>query len=385
MRQFHMIRHFAEQGHKVTVCSLTRSAAEADAGRGLADHCHAYFASPVSNGFQTLRMVARLPTLQPSSFGFFYSRQMQQAVNEVLARAKFDLIFVYCSSVAPYVEHVHHIPKLLDFGDMDSQKWLEYAQYKPFPLSMGYWLEGHKLVRAEKRLAQSFDMCAATTAAEIKTLKSFGVPVEADWFPNGVDSDYFKPEGQLGADDYDADTLSFIGRMDYYPNQECMIEFCAHVLPLIQSERPDAKLLIVGAEPSLAIKRLENIRGVTVTGSVPDVRPYVRRSAAMIAPLNIARGTQNKILEAMAMGVPVITSEIAAGGVDAEREKQFLVANTPEGYARASLRIMNSAAERQRLAIAGRERMLSHHSWPAAMHKLDEIVGRCVALHAGND
>src|SRR6185295_13285092 len=112
---------------------------------------------------QVLRMIARLPTPAPSSFGFFRSGSMAKAVRAHLARERFDLIFVHCSSVAPYVAHVRGVPKILDFGDMDSQKWLEYANYKPFPLNLGYRLEGRKMLAAEQRLARRFDMCTATT------------------------------------------------------------------------------------------------------------------------------------------------------------------------------------------------------------------------------
>lgn len=378
IRPFNMIRHFTQQGHRVTVCSLARSIGEAKEGAGIAPHCARYEMATVSNPLQTLRMVARLPTPVPSSFGYFYSPDLKRRIDAALARERFDLIFVHCSSVAQYVEHVRGIPKILDFGDMDSQKWLEYAVFKPFPLSAGYRLEGAKLVREEKRLAGRFDLCTATTRMEWETLRSYGVPVDTDWFPNGVDAEFFKPDGE----GYDPDTLSFIGRMDYYPNQECMFEFCAEVLPRIQARRPSAKLLIVGADPSPAIRRLGELPGVTVTGSVPDVRPHALRSAAMIAPLNIARGTQNKILEAMAMGVPVITSGAAAGGVDALADEHLLVANRPEEYAAAALRLMEDAAERDRLAKAGRARMLSNHDWSASMQRLDAIVDRCLLAHA---
>lgn len=381
IRPFNMIRHFTASGHRVTVCSLARSEAEAKEGAGIAPHCARYEMAVVSNPLQTLRMVARLPTPVPSSLGFFYSPDLKRAVDAALARETFDLIFVHCSSVAQYVEHVQGTPKILDFGDMDSQKWLEYANYKPFPLSLGYRLEGMKLEREEKRLAGCFDLCTATTRAEWETLKGYGVPVDTDWFPNGVDAGFFTPDGA----GYDADTLSFIGRMDYYPNQECMIEFCRRTMPLIRARRPQAKLVIVGADPSPAIRKLGELPGVTVTGSVPDVRPYILRSAAMVAPLNIARGTQNKILEAMAMGVPVITSSVAAGGVDAVAEEHFLVGDGPEAYARHALRLMDDAGERARLAQAGRERMLSHHDWTASMQRLDAIVARCVERFAASE
>lgn len=374
IRPFNMIRHLSASGHQVTVCSLARSPEEAEEGRGIAPYCAAFEMAQVSDPVQTLRMVARLPLAKPSSMGYFYSASLRQRVRRLLSAQQWDLIFVHCSSVAQYVEQVRDVPKILDFGDMDSQKWLEYANYKPFPLSLGYRLEGNKMLAAEKRLARLFDLCTATTRAEWETLEGYGTGVATDWFPNGVDAEFFCPSDEP----YDADTISFIGRMDYYPNQECMARFCEQIWPVLRSRRPNVKLLIIGADPSPEMRKLGDLPGVTVTGSVPDVRPFVRQSAVMVAPLNIARGTQNKILEAMAMGVPVVTSRVAAGGVDAESVKHFLVADTCEEYSAAILRILDDPAERQRLAVAGRKRMLSNHAWPHSMARLDEIIDRCV-------
>jgi sugar transferase (PEP-CTERM/EpsH1 system associated) len=219
-------------------------------------------------------------------------------------------------------------------------------------------------------------MCTTITRAESETLDSFDSGVATDWFPNGVDSGYFAPN----AAPYDADTICFVGRMDYYPNQECMIDFCENVLPRIQARRPQAKLLIVGAEPSSEVLELAELPGVTVTGSVPDVRPYLHRSAVMVAPLNIARGTQNKILEAMAAGVPVVTSAVAAAGVDANAGEHFLVARNHEEHTAATVRILEDSGERRRLAIAGRERMLTNHDWGRSMHRLDGIIERCLEI-----
>ena len=372
IRPFNMIRHLSARGHQVTVCSLARSAEEAKDAQGIAPYCAGFEIGHVTEWVQVARMVLRLPLPTPSSMGFFYSPELAGHVDRLLRSKKWDLIFVHCSSVAQYVEHVQDVPKMLDFGDMDSQKWFEYANYKPFPLSLGYRLEGAKMLAAEKRLARRFDLCTATTRAEWETLKDYGTGADTDWFPNGVDAAFFCPADE----GYDADTISFIGRMDYYPNQECMARFCEQTWPLLKSQRPTMKLLIVGADPSPAMRKLGDLSGVTVTGSVPDVRPYIRGSALMVAPLNIARGTQNKILEAMAMGVPVVTSSIAAGGVDADAEAHLLVADTPQDCAQAIMRIVDNPMERARLAVAGRQRMLSHHAWPRSMERLDGIIGR---------
>jgi hypothetical protein len=369
-----MIRHLARR-HRVTVVSLVRARQEAAEAAGIREFCTDYEMVMVRDDVQALRMIARLPTRSPSSFGFFHSEKVARAVRRRLREARYDLILVHCSSVAHYVQDVRNIPKILDFGDMDSQKWLEYARYRTFPFNVGFWLEGRKLWREERRLAQCFDFCTATTRAEHQALTSLGTTTATSWFPNGVDSHYFKPSSEP----YDADGICFVGRMDYYPNQEAMLSFCANVWPALRARRPRLKLTIVGADPSIAIRRLAGHPGVTVTGSVPDVRPYVCRSALTVAPLNIARGTQNKILESMALGVPVVASEVAAGGVDAVPGEHLLVASTPAEYTQAILSLLEDRARRDHLAVAGRSRMLSHHAWDASMRRLDEVIERCLA------
>ncbi|MDL1859470.1 TIGR03087 family PEP-CTERM/XrtA system glycosyltransferase [Betaproteobacteria bacterium PRO7] len=374
IRPFNMIRHLA-LSHEVVVCSLARSAEEAEEGKGIAPYCAEFHVATVDDRVQTLRMIATLPTPITASASYFHSTKLARTIRRLLRERRFDLIFVHCSSVAHYVAHVRDVPKILDFGDMDSQKWFEYADYKPFPLSLGYRWEGWRLQAEEKRLARSFDFCTATTRAEWETLKSYGVDTPSDWFPNGVDAQAFAPS----AEPYDPEAICFIGRMDYYPNQHAMFWFCEHVLPLLRERRPNVKLAIVGADPPPPVRKLGELPGVTVTGSVPKVQPYVTRSALTVAPLAIARGTQNKILEAMAMGVPVVSSRVAAGGVDAIAGEHLLVAETPEQYRDAILRLLEDPSERARLAAAGRARVLSHHAWGSSMKRLDAIIDKCLA------
>jgi sugar transferase (PEP-CTERM/EpsH1 system associated) len=308
--------------------------------------------------------------------GYFHSPRLARRIREATATAGYDLIVVHSSSMAPYVLHASRIPKIIDFCDVDSQKWLAYARCKPFPAAWVYALEGHKLQRAEARLAAAFDFSTCTTRAELETLADIAAPKHLDWFPNGVDADYFRP----GRTSYDPDSICFVGRMDYYPNQQAMLEFCRETLPLVRAARPATQLKIVGAEPSRAIRHLATIPGVTVTGTVVDVRPHLDGAAVSVAPLRIARGTQNKILESMAMAVPVVSSAQAARGVDAVPGEHLLTADRPRDVADAILRLLGDPISRDRLGQAGRARVLSHHTWAASMHKLDGIVDRCLAL-----
>ena len=373
IRPFNVIKHLA-QNHELTVVSPVRSAKEAQAGLGLSAHCSHYFTEVITRPMVATRILIKFPTGQPLSMSYFYSKKLYKCTLKEIAGTKFDLIFVHCSSMAQYVAHVTEIPKILDFGDMDSQKWLAYGSVRKFPLNMIYHIEGVRLQKAEARLANKFDYCTCTTVEELKTLRSYNLGTQSGWFPNGVDFDYFRQ----GNGPYEPDTICFIGRMDYYPNQEGTFDFYKNVLPLIRAKRPQAKLFIIGAEPSRAVRRLENISDVTVTGSVPDVRPYVQTCAVNVAPLNIARGTQNKILESLAMGVPTVTSVQASSGVDAVPGQHFLVASSHQEFASAVVRLLADEAERHRFSQAGRARMLSHHSWEGSMKRFDKIMEDCL-------
>jgi sugar transferase (PEP-CTERM/EpsH1 system associated) len=369
-----MIKHLARE-HAVTVAAPTRSGEEVDAGRDLVHYCHRVLTDRISATAAAARMVSRLPSFTPSSMGYFYSPKLAAQVREAVAKEQFDAIVVHCSSAAQYVEDANGVPKLLDFVDMDSQKWLAYARFHNLPKSLGYWFEGRKLQAAEAALAAKFDCCTCITAAELETLKSFGVECATGWFPNGVDLDYFSPGGA----DYDPNAIVFVGRMDYFPNQEATVEFCRNVLPRVRERRPDTKLTIVGAEPSREVRDLGRISGVSVTGTVPDVRPFVRSAALSLATLTIARGTQNKILESWAMGVPVIASSQAATGVDATPGEHLVVADGPQDLAEAILRLLNDTDARRRLAEAGRSRVEQRYTWEKAMVRFDSLLETAIA------
>lgn len=376
VRAFNMIRHLA-QAHEVTVMAPVRSPAEAEQAQGIAAHCAAFRAFPVRPWVQLAKVALALPTPLSASEAYFHSAAMKAAIDRLLAARAVDLIVAHCSSVGRLVEDAA-LPKLIDFCDVDSRKWLDYAAFKPFPLSLGYRWEGVRLTAVERRLARKFDAVTVATTGELDTLRALGMHARADWFPNGVDTDYFAP----GDEPYAPDTITFVGRMDYFPNEQCMVDFCADVWPKLRARRPAARLQIVGAAPTRRVQALGHLAGVTVTGAVPDVRPYVRRSALTIAPLAIARGTQNKVLESMAMGVPVVASPLAAAGVEAEPGVHLRVAPSADQWVAEIERLLSDPVQRAQLAAAGRARVLSHHAWPSAMKRLDAIIARCVAAHA---
>lgn len=369
VRAFHIIRHLA-RSHQVTVAAPTRSADEQKAAEQLKQYCSAVITGPITEAAALARMVKNLASATPSSMGFFHSPQLAAKIKQALSARPFDMVFVYCSSVAHYVNDVQGAVKVIDFVDMDSQKWLVYAKARRFPLSCGYWLEGTKLQRAEAAITRDFDLAMCVTPGELATLRSLGAGSATGWFPNGVDLDYFAP----ASEPYDPNALCFVGRMDYFPNQQAVIDFCDHVLPKVRKARPEARFTIIGAEPPRSVRELARRPGVTVTGTVPDVRAFVRRSAVSVAPLKIARGVQNKILEAMAMGVPVVASPQTARGVDAVPGQHLMVAADADAMAAAVTRLLSDKGERARLARAGREHVVQTYSWEEAMRQMDTLL-----------
>ena len=369
IRAFNMIAHL-QKNHHVTVASLLESKADLTEASGIEPYCHDYIAEVMSKPLAWLKAVLCLVTLIPSSMGYFHSWKLAKKIKSLIKQNHYDLIVVHCSSVAHLVLSDKNTQKVLDFCDMDSQKWLIYAKHKPFPLSLAYWLEGVKLERAEKRLAMQFESSSVATAFELETLQNFNSGQQSFCFPNGVDTEYFAPTNNA----YDVNTICFIGKMNYYPNEKCMLEFSQQVFPLLRMKYPQLKLCIVGSNPTEKILALAEQEGIEVTGRVADVRPYVQRAALSVVPLTIARGTQNKILESMAMGVPVVCSTVAAKGIDAQAEEHVLVAENANDYVSQIARIIDSRQERERLANNGRARMLSHHSWQIAMEKMDSHI-----------
>lgn len=370
IRPFNIIRHLTAQGHRVTVASLARNTAEAEAAAGLREHCAQVLLEIIPDGVAWTRMVSWLPSLRPSSFAYFYSPELKRRVASELAGGGYDLAFAHCSSAAAYVEDAGGVTRILDYGDIDSQKWREYSRYRALPLSAGYWLEAVKLERAERKLSDKFDLCTCTTRGELEALRALGVTMSSDWFPNGVDTDFFAPTDI----EYDPKLVCFVGRMDYFPNQQAVTRFCETVWPEIRHTQTDAQFFVVGADPPESIRRLARHAGVTVTGSVDDVRPYVRRAALTVAPLQIARGTQNKILESMALGVPVVCSPPASAGVDAVAGEHLVVADEPAAWVEAVTQLLTNPGRRRELATAARARVLSHHSWAASMRRLDALI-----------
>lgn len=369
IRPFNMIRWLSAQ-HEVTVASVVHSRQELEAGREISNFCHASEVGVLSMRRAWLQAFRCLFSSQPASLGYFYVSQLHEAIRQRQQNEKFDLILVHCSSAAQYVTEDTDAYRIIDFCDMDSAKWLEYARRRPFPLSLVYLLEGVKLRRYEKKLGRTFDACTVVATREKKTLDTYGLSTPITVISNGVDLEFFTNTQTT----YDPHSLVFLGKMDYYPNVDAVEYFCRDILPRIQQAIPQVRFAIIGRDPSRRVRRLARLPGVSVTGEVADVRSYVQSAAVSVAPLRVARGIQNKILEALAMRVPVVASSGAFEGLDAIAGEHLLVEDTPQGFATAVLSLLRDPQLRQRFAEAGRQRVEAVHTWQVCLQRLDQLI-----------
>ena len=260
----------------------------------------------------------------------------------------------------------------MDFGDADSEKWFEYGRSAPWPLSVAFRFEGRKVRSYERRLGARFDVCSVNAPRERDVLREYiSTPIHV--VPNGVDLEYFQSRrGRDGG--YERNRLIFTGNMSYRPNVDAVGHLVADILPIVRAEVPDVELYIVGMDPAAAVRKLADGKRVVVTGRVDDVRPYFEGAAAAVVPLRVARGLQNKVLEAMAMRVPVVASEAAYQGIAAVANRDLLVARDPKEFARSVVSLLRDPAGRERYAAAGRVCVEENHNWDRLLPRLEELV-----------
>lgn len=310
---------------------------------------------------------------QPLSLGAFFVPALQGKVNVILERESIDRIVIFSSPMAEYVKHVSLIPKIIDFVDMDSEKWRAYAQIKSFPLSLLYRTEADRLGQYELNVAKVCEESIVISQEETHVLRERSNQlVVPKIIPNGVDFEYFSPsfDGQKTKP-----VIVFTAAMDYFPNVDGAEFFCQEVLPRIHQVIPQAQFLIVGRNPVSALRRIaERMPQVQVTGTVPDVRPYLSQAMVAIAPLRIARGVQNKILEAMAMELPVVGTTQAFQGLAVASEHGMYVADEPGEFADAVVKLLGNPERARACGASARQFVTSHYGWSDILQEFEQIL-----------
>ncbi|HUN25892.1 MAG TPA: TIGR03087 family PEP-CTERM/XrtA system glycosyltransferase [Steroidobacteraceae bacterium] len=308
---------------------------------------------------------------------YFYSGALQRELDALIERERIEAVLCSSSPMAEYVfrsrqrAQLAALPKVMDLIDVDSVKWAQYAARSAPWARTVFRREAARLGAFEQRIAREFERVLVVSESEARCFPGRARPANLAVMGNGVDLDYFRP-GRSGRAITRAPAVVFTGVMDYRPNVDGIGWFIERAWPQIARAIPGAQLYVVGSRPDSTVRALARRPGVTVTGFVEDVRDYLSGASVCIAPLRIARGVQNKVLEAMAMGKPVVLTPQAFEGIEAKPPDDLIVADEPR-FAPEVIALLRDPQRGERIGRNARAVVESHYAWSARLELLDRL------------
>jgi sugar transferase (PEP-CTERM/EpsH1 system associated) len=307
------------------------------------------------------------------SLDYYRDAGLERWVDQTVAAHAIDRVLVFSSAMAQYAEKYPQAKRIVDFVDVDSDKWRQYADKKGWPMSWLYRHEARQLLSYERRVAAEYDASLFVSAPEADLFRQLAPESDGKigFFNNGVDTDYFSPDLAHQSPYAPGErAVVFTGAMDYWPNVDAVQWFAASIFPQLRARFADLRFYIVGARPAPAVQALAQQDGVIVTGTVPDVRPYIAHAQVAVAPLRVARGIQNKVLEAMAMATPVVVTPQALEGIDAEPGTELVLAEDENDFVEAVSALLYVPAHG--IGKAARAKVERNYSWPSNLACIGE-------------
>jgi polysaccharide biosynthesis protein PslH len=377
VRSYHLLRHLAAR-HRVFLGTFADDPADLAHVPTLRQWCADLHVVPMDPRLAKLRSLVGLATGEPLSVRAWRDAGLRHWVRQMVKRERIDAAVVYSSAVAQYADELGERPVIVDFVDVDSAKWATYADARPWPLSWLYRREGRTLLAFERRVAASSRRSFFSTAKETELFVGLAPETapRCEAVNNGVDADFFAPNPALRSPFAPGRrAIVFTGAMDYWPNVDAVSWFARELLPELRRGRADLQFVIVGRSPTAAVLALSS-EHVTVTGTVPDVRPYLQHAAVVVAPLRLARGIQNKVLEAMAMGKPVVAAESCVSVLNCRPGSDIVPAADGHEFVHETARLLDEPAGASALGNAARQCVLRHYAWSAHLSAIDRhLVG----------
>ena len=375
IRTFHQIQYLADCGHEITVL------APYEHGKALEERLKIKtIMFPLRPKW--LRLARGLVTNDALTLSYFYSAGLQKTFDRLVSSGDYDTVLCTGSAMAPYVfrnpeltgrDKPVPLRLIMDFMDLDSDKWRQYQASSRLPMKLVYGREARLINRVELRSYQRFDECFFISANEVD-LFSMQLPEnrKLSVLGNGINTSSFFPVREEDA--ARKPTFLFTGVMNYKPNEDAVLWFVDVLWERIRAEWPDAEFIIAGMDPSSRIKQLGKLPGITVTGLVEDIVPFYQKADIFVAPFRIARGVQNKILQALACGLPVITTRLGLEGINATPGEDILVADTEQEFFEAIKKILETETLYNSLSLNGVELIQREYSWDSVLQGLAKAI-----------
>lgn len=376
IRSFHLLRHLAQR-YRIHLGAFVDDPADWAHGETLRRWVEGELCLlPLSRRRALLRSLTGLVTGRPLTLPYYRDRRMERWVKARLSQGVRRAL-VYSSSMAQYLLPYQEVHRIIDFVDMDSDKWRQYAGSHPFPLSLLYRREAARLFAFERSVARAFAASLFVSPAEAELFRRQAPESAARVFAisNGVDTEYFSPQASLPSPYPPGEqAVVFTGAMDYWANVDAVCWFAEAVWPALSAAHPAAVFYIVGARPEARVRALAGLPRVVVTGAVADVRPYLAHARLAVAPLRIARGIQNKVLEAMAMARATVVSPQALEGIAARPGEEVAVADGAGEFLSRCAALLADPARAEVLGRRARARVLADYGWDAHLARLDGLL-----------
>lgn len=382
IRPLGFIRELSQR-HAITLVTLVHPQAEMRFLDEVRPYCQALYPLTLGRSGALTRCLLSLPTATPLSVAYTHSPQMRRTVRDLVRRGVYDLVHIEFARAAPLVTDLEGtgIPRIYDAVDsmtLASARTFR-ASHSPLRKALAA-LEWLKFRRFEAWAIRQFDRVLVSSPADQEALTDLAPEVPVSVLPNGVDTEYFVPR-QIGGS-AEPPTLAFLARLSYHANVSSILHFYRHIFPLIRAKFPQVRLLLIGRDPAPAIQALATDPHVKITGYVPDVRPYLARATVSISPMRVGAGISNKVLESMAMGLPVVATSLAAGALAVEHDRELLIADDPADFADMVIALLSSPRLRERLGRQARTYVETHHRWPVIAAQLEQLYRECVGHKA---
>ncbi|WP_454883642.1 TIGR03087 family PEP-CTERM/XrtA system glycosyltransferase [Sphingomonas oryzagri] len=369
MRSFNILKHLAER-HRVHLAAFADDEADEHAAEGLRPLVARMHIERRTRS-RAVAAALSLPLRRAASVMAFAHTGMAAFVDGLLTDEPIEHLYVFSSQMAQYAPDDR--PFVMDFVDMDSEKFAAYGRDAKAPMRWMWRREARRLFHFERETARravvSLFVSEAEAALFRERTKLSEERVQA--LENGIDLERYKPEPHPQGR---APLIVFTGQMDYPPNIEAAGSFARQTMPAIRARFPQARFAIVGRKPDASLIAMEGMHGVEVTGEVPDVRPWLVDADVVVAPLRIARGIQNKVLEAMAMGRPVVASRQAFEGIDAEPGRELIVAEDPRSEGEAVAALLSDPVGAEAIGAAARARVEARYAWDARLAPINAML-----------
>lgn len=376
IRTYHQIEWLCAQGHDVELAVPIASDEDASDLKDLAKHLGVAVHSARLPA-KALRLLLGLLKGKSLSEANFASADLANHIKQLLSEHAFDGVLLSASSLLPYiVENQDLCPIYMDFMDLDSDKWQQYSQRSGLLMRWLYQREAAKVSALEQKAASVCKACFFIAQAEIDLFKQKMPDAPVYSLGNGIDTKAFYPAERPLREDCGKDpVLLFVGAMDYTPNVDAVCWFVSEAWPEVSKNHPEAKFIIGGMNPCPAVQALASEDGVEVTGFVPEILPYFHQADIFVAPFRLARGVQNKVLQAFACGLPTVTTPMGAEGIDCAAQEHYIPATTIEEFVQEIQHLANNFEQRNALGMAASQLIVDRYSWDAQLAVLGDHLG----------